>query len=771
MKKEEIQSLTRQGEEHYERGEFRQAKACFERILNSLPDHLEALNNMGVIAYQLGDGDTAERYFRRALKLDSRYQDAVENLAKCLEAKGDLMEAAGLYQERRTLGEAGVDVLNSLGNCLLQLNDLNAAREVYEESLQIDGNQEIVKRILEGLEAFSRVQAPSDSSIKAPSLSARQKLKRISAKRNYTIQIISFSDFEKDERRKLRWGDYWFKYELEREFEKLGHTVCSSAPDIIIHLFGIPVKNIPESPYKILWIHSHPDMVSPQILENYDRIYCLSPTFLNKIRQWGFEADLLIGATAKAPVATELRYDIVFVGNTKGPQGRKIIRDLGDTSLKLKIWGEGWENILPPEHYGGLYYENQQLGELYASSKIVLNDHHDDMRREGFLNPRILDVFASGGFVISDDIRGVESIFGDTLIRYKNPQHLRELIEYYVSHSEERKHIIRKGQNIARSLTFSKVAETILNDLDTEIRSVELSPLCPLPHSCSKHREAKPESTNESCFQKLLEGDAWDLNAAYELANQYLRSGNRQNAIFALKKCVAIDPYFEPAVDLLKRLMLEIVSSMEKIADPIYPHTFIHAAWERDPAFPEMTPSVIIAFDIISNHHPEFSLLVYSHKDLGEYPWEILEILACNKRIEFRGFEHGPVEFTKGEIFVYPASTDDFRHRLLIALSSGLPALTTPQLAAGIIRHGHNGLVVRAKEIKSRKKCIAQVEINDLAKKMVFLAKDRALLAEMKSNVLSSQNSLGEATSDGITERAYAVQPRCMEADNPRLAT
>ncbi|MBN1832757.1 MAG: glycosyltransferase [Deltaproteobacteria bacterium] len=287
--------------------------------------------------------------------------------------------------------------------------------------------------------------------------------------KKHRIQIISFSDFERDNRRRLRWGDYWFKYELKKEFEKLGHIVCDNNPDILIHLFGVPINNLPEAPYKIVWIHSHPDLISPKILDQYDQIYCLSPIFLEKIKNWGFQVKLLIGGTSKSPVKSHVYNDVVFVGNTKGPTGRKIIRDLGNLNsfpYRLKVWGEGWKDIIPSKFYNGIYFENQNLGGLYASSLVSLNDHHDDMRSNGFINPRILDILASGGFCISDNIIGLEMIFQDIVPRYKTNKELRELIDFYISNPQKRLKMVDRGIKIASSYSFSQMIKQILNDIE-----------------------------------------------------------------------------------------------------------------------------------------------------------------------------------------------------------------------------------------------------------------------------------------------------------------
>ncbi len=459
------------GEELFKMGNIEEARTVFQQILIRDENNIDALNNLGVIAFMQNDSDMAVSYFRKVLKHEHSHIEAIENLANCLTTKGKFSEALRLYKRLLALGKTDTGTLNQAGNCLIQLKDMNEAYKVYKKSLELDTSQKDVKTILQQLDMHidKEVKTASDNT------SYRihnKRYRNCPAKNQYRIQIVSFSDIETDVKRKLRWGDYWVKKELEREFQKSGNRIVNKNPDIILHMFGAPTSGFPQTTYKILWIHSHPSLISPDILRQYDKIYCLSPIFLKKIKNWGFEAELLVGGTAKTPLnhnQSGYRYDIVFVGNTKEPSGRKIIRDLGKTPYKFMVWGEGWKDILSPENYGGIYYENERLPELYASSKIVLNDHHDDMRREGFLNPRILDIFASGGFVISDNIQGMEDLLGDALVTYKNAKELNNLIKFYINHPEERMKIIKKGQAAARQFTFSRMVAKILSRCYSDI--------------------------------------------------------------------------------------------------------------------------------------------------------------------------------------------------------------------------------------------------------------------------------------------------------------
>jgi len=280
------------------------------------------------------------------------------------------------------------------------------------------------------------------------------------------IGIISYSDFYDIPDPKV-WGDYWFKKNLIKEFKSLGYPVDNSKPKILLHLFGEPLGHISSNPYNILWIHSHPDWIKPEVLRKYQKIYCISKYFIKKINNMGFNADLLMIPTNMKPMKKRKIYEIIFVGNTKQNKMRKIISDMGEVPYDIKIWGWGWKGLVPDSRYGGDYYENSELNELYASSKIVLNDHHKDMRREGFINPRVLDVLASGGFVISDSVLGMDELLDNSVAEYNTPDELRELIDKHMNDDEGRDSLAKRGRRIALKYTYKSSCEKIIRHIES----------------------------------------------------------------------------------------------------------------------------------------------------------------------------------------------------------------------------------------------------------------------------------------------------------------
>ena len=118
----------------------------------------------------------------------------------------------------------------------------------------------------------------------------------------------------------------------------------------------------------------------------------------------------------------------------------------------------------------GSYIENGILRKYYTSAKINLNDTMPSMREFGFVSNRIYDVAASGGFIISDDIDGLEEIFGDAVPIYRNEKEFVKLVKFYLNNPKAREEKIKKAREITLSeYTNEKAAlqfEKVFQDLE-----------------------------------------------------------------------------------------------------------------------------------------------------------------------------------------------------------------------------------------------------------------------------------------------------------------
>lgn len=287
------------------------------------------------------------------------------------------------------------------------------------------------------------------------------------------LHITAYSDFDPISERKPLWGDYWLKENLTNEFKRLNYPLTQISPQILLHLFGKPLPSLPPDTYNILWHHSHPDWITSRILSHYHKIYCISKPFINRIKEMGFEAEWLMIPTHARPVKYLKIYDLIFVGNARRDGTKRAIQELINSPYNIKVWGSGWKGLIPEGWLAGNYYEHKNLNKLYAAAKIVINDHHQDMCREGFINPRLLDGLASGSLVISDYVAGMQEIFEDSVPTYHSPDELRYLIKKYLDDDKARKNLVKKGQQIALSFSYACAATTIVRHIEDKV----LSPL------------------------------------------------------------------------------------------------------------------------------------------------------------------------------------------------------------------------------------------------------------------------------------------------------
>ena len=94
---------------------------------------------------------------------------------------------------------------------------------------------------------------------------------------------------------------------------------------------------------------------------------------------------------------------------------------------------------------------------------MVLNDHWQSMRANGFISNRLFDVVASGGVVVSDYVAGAEDIFGQSVVFYDGSKdHFKEAIKKAQNLTVKKKDI----QNIAEHHSFDARARTISSEVE-----------------------------------------------------------------------------------------------------------------------------------------------------------------------------------------------------------------------------------------------------------------------------------------------------------------
>lgn len=243
-------------------------------------------------------------------------------------------------------------------------------------------------------------------------------------------------------RRGAVWGDMHFARGLASALERRGHRVVIDAFDARARptAYLDDVNVVVRGPYRIdpvesginlQWIISHPDEVTRAELAAFDQVFAASHSWSQRIRdRWGVEVTPLLEATDTDlfhPAGLERTDDIVFVGTARGIPRPSVVAPLR-AGLPVRVYGPDWRPFIPHSAIAAPTLAHSKLPGRYESASVVLNDQWPAMRRHGFIAMRPFDVVAVGGRVISEDVEGIEEIFGGAVITYRDEQHLIELL-------------------------------------------------------------------------------------------------------------------------------------------------------------------------------------------------------------------------------------------------------------------------------------------------------------------------------------------------------
>ncbi len=163
----------------------------------------------------------------------------------------------------------------------------------------------------------------------------------------------------------------------------------------------------------------------------------------------------------------KLKNDVIFVGSKKYHQEwqyrPQLINWLSDTyKNKFSHYGNGGIKSL----------RGSELNTLYASSKIVVGDTLCiGFKYPDYWSDRVYETLGRGGFIIHPYVSGMEKEFEDkkhlVFYEYGNFKQLKELIDYYMEHDEERETIRKAGHELVKeNYTYKNRWEYILKELN-----------------------------------------------------------------------------------------------------------------------------------------------------------------------------------------------------------------------------------------------------------------------------------------------------------------
>jgi hypothetical protein len=285
-----------------------------------------------------------------------------------------------------------------------------------------------------------------------------------------------------DQRRAENWGDYHFGRAMQRALQRRGHPTrvrfrnqwtsgAARHADAVVHICGLRERPTDPAQVNVLWIISHPTLVTDAQVAANDLVYAASDRFASDLAD---RTGRRVGVLHQAADPQRFRpmdggpaHQVLIVAGRRSER-RPTVDELTPTPLDLAVYGHGWTaDELAPRHHRGDHVPNDRLAAYYAAADIVLNDHWADMLEWGFMTNRLYDAAASGAFVLSDHLDEIEDEFDGGIATYRDGPDLRRQVARYLADPDARASMARRAREavLARH-TFDHRAATLLEDLE-----------------------------------------------------------------------------------------------------------------------------------------------------------------------------------------------------------------------------------------------------------------------------------------------------------------
>jgi len=276
---------------------------------------------------------------------------------------------------------------------------------------------------------------------------AIQELESVQARLRVAIKIGAPSREERD-----RWGDYHFARSLSASLGQLGYRVridcldewygpLTHGDDAVIVLRGLSEYEPLPGQINLLWLISHPDLVSAAEMLAYDHVFVASQSHADRLAA---DARLAISPMLQCTDTRVFHLDedaareplgVEFIGTSRGVR-RQIVDDALAAGLDLTIYGPDWSGTVPDARLVDTYLSQADVASHYRRAKVILNDHWPDMRDQGFISNRLFDAAACGAVIVSDAVVGLERVFGDVVHTYGSRPELAGVVAHATTSAE-----------------------------------------------------------------------------------------------------------------------------------------------------------------------------------------------------------------------------------------------------------------------------------------------------------------------------------------------
>ena len=229
-------------------------------------------------------------------------------------------------------------------------------------------------------------------------------------------------------------------------------------------------------------------------------------------------------------------YDVFFVG-TLTPRRKKI---LGTLAKRFKV---EFRNI----------WDLEEQVRFYNQSKIVLHINAFHFLTMEHLNLRACDVMGCGTFMLHEDVvfhKQAEDRKHMVYWSFNDIDDLADIIEYYLSHEEERERIAESGYRFVRdNWSVDRVVQKFLSFFDLSIRAATLSGEGFGVASDKWGRRTKSKNELEKALEPVISPNY--PHSFYERGKFYLQLHRWEKAAQLFEKSLEIDVDFADSIFLL----------------------------------------------------------------------------------------------------------------------------------------------------------------------------------------------------------------------------
>ncbi len=220
--------------------------------------------------------------------------------------------------------------------------------------------------------------------------------------------------------------------------------------DVALHMRGRGRRRPSSGQLNCIWVMSHPAEVTVEEVSEFDLVLAASETYARRLG----------GAIGRTVHVLEqftdpdlfhpcpdpgARHEMLFVGNWRSVY-RRAVWTARRAGFSPALYGAGWR-LLAPDCLVREHVPHEELPALYSSAGIVLNDHWDDMRAEGFVSNRVFDALACGAFVLSDDNPGLRMAFDGGVETFRDGDEFKAKALRYLEDPELRASVGARGRD------------------------------------------------------------------------------------------------------------------------------------------------------------------------------------------------------------------------------------------------------------------------------------------------------------------------------------